>query len=100
VFDDLTTMSYRSTMKTDDLSDVHLSPNMVSNLRAMHNDTLPIAQRLGAGLGVTANAESYITYLARMGRLTGMTWEEIAAPLQITRQTAYARYSHGLPAEP
>jgi hypothetical protein len=87
-------------MKTDDLRDVPLSPAMISNLRAMYDDHLPIAQRLGAGLSVRSNADSYITYLARMGRLSGMTWEDIAGPLQITRQTAYARFGHGLPSDP
>jgi len=82
-------------MTGKDFSDVALSQNLTVNLRAMHNDDLPLVDRLGAGLSVMANVEHYITYLARTGRVTGMTWDEIAAPLQIPRQTAYARYGHG-----
>jgi hypothetical protein len=86
-------------MNTNDLSDVPLSPNWAANLKAMHDGSLLIAQRLGAGLSVSANTEHYIAYLARLGRMAGMTWDEISAPLQITRQTAYARYGQGLPAD-
>jgi len=86
-------------MNNNDFSDVPLDPNLAANLRAMYDDALPLEQRLGAGLAVTLNAERYITSLARMARVGGKTWEEIAAPLGITRQTAYARYGHGLPGE-
>jgi len=84
-------------MNSNDLSDVALSQNLAVNLRAMHDDGRSLTDRLGAGLSVTANVDRYVTYLARTARATGMTWDEIAAPLQITRQTAYARYGHGDP---
>jgi hypothetical protein len=103
VFDVLTPTRYGSAMKTNsnnkDFTDLPLSPNLVVNLRAMYDDSLPIQERLGAGLAVTLNVENYVAYLARTGRVAGKTWEEIASPLGITRQTAYARYGHGLPGE-
>lgn len=86
-------------MNDVDLSDLPLSPAWAINLKAMHDSSRTIAERLGAGLSVSVNTESYVAYLARMGRLAGMTWDEIAAPLQITRQTAYSRYGQGLPAD-
>ena len=99
--DIMTSLRYGWAMSTNpnDLSDLPLSPYLVINLRAMYNEGLPIAERLGAGLSVTANVEHYIAFLALLGRVSDMTWEDIAKPLQITRQTAQARFGHGLPAQ-
>jgi hypothetical protein len=84
---------------THDLGDFPISPGWAINLKTMHDNTLSYSERLGAGFGASVNTESYIGYLARTARMAGMTWDEIAAPLQITRQTAYARYGQGLPAD-
>ena len=87
-------------MSANDDTALPLAPNLAVNLRAMYDDGLPVRDRLGAALSVTAHVDGYIKYLASLGRISGMTWEEIAAPLQITRQTAYARYGNGLTDDP
>jgi hypothetical protein len=84
-------------MSPNDLSDVPVSPGWALNLKTMHDSSLPIDQRLGAGFGASLATDSYIAFLARLARMAGMTWDEIAARLQVTRQTAYARYGQGLP---
>jgi hypothetical protein len=63
----------------------------------MYDEGLSIPERLAASLSVTVNIDNYVRYLAVRGRVSGMTWEEVATPLQVTRQTAYARYGNGLP---
>jgi len=99
LFDSLTVIHYCAGMN-ENLNDLPLSPALVANLRAMYDDQLTVTERLAAALSVRANVENYTTFLAGVGRVSGMTWDEIAAPLQITRQTAYARFGHGLPAGP
>jgi hypothetical protein len=84
-------------MGANDLRDVPLSPGLSVNLRAMHDNDLPVELRLSAALSVSVNVNNYTAYLARTARVSGKTWDEIAAPLQISRQTAYARYGESTP---
>ena len=80
-------------MDASDLTGVRLSPSLIVNLAAMHDDDLSIDQRLAAALSVSVNVDAYTAFLARLARASGRTWDDIAAPLHITRQTAYARYA-------